>query len=102
MKNGKYDRIIFRFDTDHRTYDIRVVEDITPSGLNFVVLDSKVAVCLNEEERLEVFRADEKGSTKLTYVDDPVLGGDMTLVRKEGKLAFYRGDTIYSMSLRKK
>ncbi len=75
------------------------MEDIVPSGINFVTLDSDVVVCLNEEEKLEVFLKD-KGSVKMKSVEDPVLGGDMTLIRKGGQLAFYRGDTLYRLGLK--
>jgi hypothetical protein len=99
-KGGRYDRLVFRFDDQHRTYDVRVVEDITPAGLNFVVLDSGVVVCLGEDERLEVFHR-AQGKAKINYVEDPVLGGDMMLVRRSGQLAFYRGDRLYRLRMKK-
>jgi len=96
-KKGQYDRLVFRFEDV--LYDVRVVEDITPSGLNFVVLDSGVTVCLNEDEKLEVFKADRR-SNKLSYLEDPVLGGDMLLARVKGQLHFYRGNKLYQMSMK--
>jgi hypothetical protein len=99
-KGGRYDRLVLRFDDPHRAYDVRVVEDITPAGLNFVVLDTGVVVCLGEDERLEVFHR-AQGKTKINYVEDPVLGGDMVLVRRSGQLAFYRGDRLYRSQMKK-
>ena len=96
-KNGQYDRLVFRF-TDV-LYDLRKVEDITPAGLNFVVLDSGVAVCMNEDEKLEIFKAD-RHSHKLSYLEDPVLGGDMMLARVKGQLHFCRGNKLYQMSMK--
>jgi len=99
-KRGQYNRLVFRFDDAHKTYDLRMVKNITPSGLNFVVLDSGVAICMNEDEKLEMFLA-QKDHPKLSYVEDPVLGGDMTLVRVKGQLHFYRGNKLYRMSMKK-
>jgi len=96
-KQGQYDRLVFRFEDAE--YDVRVVENITPAGLNFVVLDSGVAVCLNEDEKLEMFKADHR-SRKLSYLEDPVLGGDMMLARVKGQLHFYRGNKLYKMSMK--
>lgn len=100
-KNGVYDRLVFRFGEDYKHYDLRIVGDITPSGLNFVVLDSGVVVCLNEDDALEVFRSDTT-SASVQYVEDPVLGGDMTLARKNGQLVFYRENKLYRMSMKPK
>ena len=64
---------VFRFDPDFQGYDIRKIENITPSGLNFTVLDSGVCVSLTEDEKLEVFSV-SKGSTSIKSVEDPMLG----------------------------
>lgn len=97
-KSGQYDRLVFRFDEQHQSYDVRIVEDVTPTGLNFVVLDSGVAVCLNEDEKLEVFQR-SLAANRIKIVGDPVLG-NMTLVRHLGQLGFYRGNGLYRMSLK--
>lgn len=96
--NGKYRRMIFRFDEDYK-YDVRIVEDVIPTGLNFVTLDSGVCVCMDEEERLEVFAA-RKGSASMKQVDDDALGADMRLVKDGGRVLFYRGDKLYSMRMK--
>jgi len=54
VKNGQYDRLVFRFDEKFKEYDVRIVEDVTPIGLNFVVLDTGICVCMTEEEKLEL------------------------------------------------
>lgn len=96
-QKGQYDRLVFRIAGT--SYNVRVVKNITPSGLNFVVLDSGVVVCLNEDEKLEVFKVD-LNSNKLNYLEDPVLGGDMMLTRVKGQLHFYRGNKLYRMSMK--
>jgi len=98
-KKGRYDRFVFRFDPTHTSYDTRKVEDVQPEGLNFVVLDTGVCVCLTEEEKLELFSA-RKGSQAIKTVEDPVLGGDMKLSKKGGTVLFARGEKVYSMRLK--
>jgi len=97
-KKGVYTRFIFRFADDYLSYDMRKVEDITPAGLNFVTLDSGVCVCLTEDDRLELFSA-KKGSAQIKVVDDKMLGGDMLLVKRGGRLGFVRGHTLYEMRM---
>jgi len=98
IKKGKYDRLIFRFSDDD-TYDIRKVEDITPTGLNFVVLDTGICVCLTEEEKLELFSV-RKGSKGVKVVEDKALSGDMILAKKAGTLLFARGGKVYTMRMK--
>lgn len=98
-KGGKYDRLVFRFSPDYQTHDLRKVEDISPVGLNFVVLDSGVAICLNEDEQLEMFSA-RKDSPKLDYVEDPMLGADMKLAKQGNKVLFARGNKVFQMKMK--
>jgi hypothetical protein len=97
-KGGKYDRLVLRFDPDD-TYDVRVVADITPAGLNFVTLDSGICVCLTEEEKLEVFKA-SKGHSAMKVVEDKTLGSDMRLFKQGGAVLFSRGGKVYRMKMK--
>lgn len=97
-KKGTYDRLVFRFD-DADTYDLRIVKDITVTGLNFVVLDSGVCVSLTEEDKLEVFPA-KRGSSSMKVVEDKVLGADMILAKHAGSVLFARGNKVYRMKLK--
>jgi len=97
-KGGQYDRLVFRFGND-LAYDIRVVEDIQPTGLNFVVLDSGVCVCLNEDEHLELFST-RKGSPTVKTIEDPILGGDMILGKMGAQVIFARGNKVYRMKMK--
>lgn len=98
-KDGHYDRIVCRFNDRYSTYDLRVVGDITPTGLNFVVLDSGVCISLTEEEKLELF-SNRKGSTGMKVIDDPMLSGDMRLIKRTSGVVFPRGNKIYSMRMK--
>lgn len=98
-KSGKYDRLVFRFDDLFASYDLRCVDDITPSGLNFVTLGNGTCVCLTEDEKIEAFSS-RKDSQNMKTVDDPVLGNDMRLMVVGGRVGFQRAGKIYQMSMR--
>jgi len=98
-KNGKYDRLVFRFDEQYQTYDITKHEDITPSGLNFVTLDNGICVSLTEDEKIVAFSS-KKGSQSVKRVEDPALGNDMRLIKVNGKVGFERQGKIYQLSLK--
>lgn len=96
-QKGVYDRLVFRFSTDRKLYDVRIVPDITPTGLNFTVLDTGVVACITEEEKLELFTV-RRGNSGIKVVSDNMLGGDMTLGTQNGKVIFWRGADLYQMS----
>jgi len=98
-KGGRYDRLIFRFDEEFSSYDLRTVSDITPAGLNFVTLASGICVSLTEDEHLEAFSA-HKGATSIRAVEDEALGNDMRLLKVGGAAGFARGDKVYKVSLK--
>jgi len=98
VKKNHYDRLVFRFDKSYTKYDVRYVKDIVHTGLNFVTLDTGICVCLNEDENIEAFSAKMNSST-IKVVEDSALDGDMRLFKMGGKVGFYRGDKIYSMSM---
>lgn len=94
------DRLVFRFGPEgDDTYDVRTIANITPTGLNFVTLDTGVTVCLTEEDRLEIFSA-QKGSVAIKTIEEKTLGADMTLAKMGGTVLFTRGDRVYWMKTR--
>lgn len=97
-KKGQYDRLVIRFGGPS-LYDAREVKDIQPTGLNFTVLDSGVCVCLDEEEKLELFSV-RPGSMNIKTVDDPALSGDMHLGKIGGQVVFSKGNKIYRMKMK--
>lgn len=96
---GKYCRMVFRFDHDG-TYDVRVVADIAAGYvINFVTLDSGVGVCLDEEERLELF-SKVRGSAGMKVVDDKALSADMTLGKFAGSPIVFHGKDIFKLKMK--
>ena len=98
-EKGTYHRLVFRFDDRYTTYDVRKIEDVSPTDINFVTLDSGICVCLNEDEELELFSS-KKGSKSVKTISDPVLGGDMRLHKDGGTVVFHRGNKIYKMRMK--
>lgn len=97
-KNGKYDRLIFEFDEVASAMKQRtLVPDITPTGLNFVVLESGVCASITEEEKLEIFAV---GSPKVRVVESDSVGNDMRLVKHGGRVAFINGRKVFSLRLK--
>lgn len=97
--SGKYQRLVFRFSSDFSEYDVRVVPDITHTGLNFVVLDTGTCVQIDEEERVNVFR-NIKDDPRLTVIDDPAIQSDMRLYRWAGQAVVAKGDKLYSLKMK--
>lgn len=101
---GKYDKLIFRFDkneTGSYVYDIRIIKDISIPQINFVVLDSGICVHLNSDGEVEVFK-DTKDSTSLKVIQDPAITDDMKLMKNGVKLIFSKDDKLYSMAMKTK
>jgi len=99
-KNGKYSRFVFRFSNDWASYDVRVIDDITPTGINFTVLDKGICVCLTEEEKLEIF-SNQKGSTPIKSFDDPAIDGEMKFCHAGGQVRFARSNKLFDISIKK-
>jgi hypothetical protein len=92
-----YLRLVFRFGTGYRDYDVRITDDVTPGGLNFVTLETGVCVHLTETGDLELFRR-EKGSTAMKVLRDTGIEG-AHLFRNGAKLLAVRGSTVYSLTM---
>jgi serine/threonine protein kinase len=99
IRDGRYDRLILRFDDHYRTYDVRAATDIAYAGLNFTVLDNGVCVHVNENEELELF-TNRPGSQGMKVIVDPAVQG-MRLFRDGTQVLACKGDTLYAVSLRK-
>jgi serine/threonine protein kinase len=93
-KKGKYDRFVF----DVANEEIRIVKDVSNTGLNFTVRDNGICVCINEQEQVEVFHKNK--INKLKIIDDPVIHGGMRLFTDGGRVLFADGDKLYSFKMR--
>lgn len=98
-KKGEYDRFVFRFAKDWSGYDLRVVTNVSYSGLNFTVLDKGVCICMTEEEKIEIFMA-EKDAQGLKQFADPAIKSDMQLSHQGNQTIFTRGKELFSITVR--
>lgn len=94
----RHDRLVFRFDAAW-AYDVRVIKGVGMTDMNFVTLDSGVCLCLDDQDRLELFSV-RKGSSTMKVIEDPVLGGDMTLAHVQGRAGFARGNRVYRVAMK--
>ena len=99
-KNGKYDKLIFRFDnTWNGEYDLRIINDVENAGINFVVLDSGNIVHLLEDGKLEIFSC-KKDSKNIKQIVDKAIDGDIKIFKEHGTLLFSKGGKVFSMKMK--
>lgn len=99
-ESSQYSRFIFRFAKDWGSYDIRVIENITPVGLNFTVIDKGICVCLTEESKIEIF-SNQKDSPNIKAFKDPAIDGEMKLCHAGDRMRFASGDKLFDISVKK-
>lgn len=97
-RDGVYDRLVIRFSSNHDHHDVRTVSDVVPTAANFAVLDSGVVVSMNEDEDLELFKADP-GDPAIKVVSDSGIDGQMILKGRRRELLFARGNGIYRLCM---
>jgi hypothetical protein len=97
---GQYNRHIFRFSKNWDGYDVRSIDNISPNGLNFTVLDTGVCICLTEEEKIEIFSG-QKDSANVKSITDPAIKADMHLCHSGPQVRFAYGNKLYSFSVKK-
>lgn len=98
-ETGQYDRFVIRFSKDWASYDTRIIENVTPTGINFTVLLKGICVCLTEEEKIEIF-SNQKDSASVKSIDDPVIEADMRLCHAGDQVRFAKGEKIYSFAVK--
>jgi hypothetical protein len=76
-----------------------VIENIHPSGINFTVTPKGVCICIDEEEKVEIFSS-QKGSQSVKSVSDPAIKGDMRLYHSDTQVRFTHGTKLYSFAMK--
>jgi len=95
---GKTDQFIIRIN-DKKEYDLRKIENITFTGINFITLEKGMCVSINHEEKMELF-SNEMGSQNMKIIDDPIVTSDMKLYRSGTKVLFATGSKLYSIKMK--
>jgi hypothetical protein len=99
VRNGRYDKLVFRFSKQFADYDVRVISDVSATDTEFTVLDSGIVLHLTDENRLEVFSSGV-GATAIRAIDDPALEGDIRLFHSGTQALIARGAELYRIQLR--
>jgi hypothetical protein len=97
-REGRMDRLVFRFDDHYQRYDCRVVQDVESATANLAVLDTGLCLCLNEDEQLEIFRG-QMGSTKLEVIADTSLCGEMKLSSRGAQALVTSQAALYQIEM---
>lgn len=100
-KGGAFDKFIYRFNEEFSDYDVRVIADVTLTGINFVVLDSGVCLHLTDSDELEIF-ASRKGSAGMKIIHDPAVRGDVSLFHSGAQALIARGNKLCRLTMRQK
>jgi hypothetical protein len=95
-RDGRFDRFVFRFDPEFRSYDVRVTTDVTTTGAEIVALSNGVCLRLDGAE-LEIFSS-RKGADELRVLHEPALAG-ARLARNGSQALFFRERVLYQMKL---
>jgi hypothetical protein len=99
-KEGRYDKLVFRFADDFGSYDVRVVSHISSTNLDFTVLDSGVVLHMTDEDQLEIFSR-FKDSSNIKVLQDASLQGDVRLFHLGAQALIARGNKLYKIKMRR-
>jgi len=98
-KKGKYDKFIFKLSEDFKKYELRKVDDISYSGINFTVLDNGVVIYVNEDEDIEIF-VNKMGKNNVKVIDSKSISGDMRLYSDGVKVIFAEKEKMYRIQMK--
>ena len=95
---GRYDKYVFRFAKDFATYDVRLLQDVTTTDIEFTVLDTGVVLHLIDDDKLEIFSS-AKDSMKLSVLEDEALKDDLKLFHTGKQALMAKGRRLYKFKL---
>lgn len=91
----RYDR--FFIYLDNQSYQIVLTENVLHTGINFTVLDNGICVFINEEDQVEIFNV--RNLSKKRTIEDKTVNHDMKLRSIGAKTVFFKGESIYSLTM---
>jgi len=98
-KDDRYSRIILKFDDSYKSYDIRIIEDIEYTGINFTVLDNGVVIAINDEGSLEIF-SNRYGMDRIDILKDSNIESTMQLCKDGIAAKFYKRNQLFSIRMK--
>jgi hypothetical protein len=96
-RQGRYERMVFRFGPDCGEYDFSTTSLLGPGNANFARLDTGVCVLTNEQGELELFPG-SKGALGRRVVQDPSVAGCRVLSDGQ-RLLITRGGKVWAATL---
>jgi hypothetical protein len=101
-KAGQFDRFVFRFASDYRTYDTYKEESISDYDINVTVLPNGIALQIVggiSSDTLRLFEAG-KGRGQYRTITDPVLTSDSRLFHRGTQACLARTNELYEIRMR--
>lgn len=96
-KNGIYDRMIFKLDSNFNSYIYEIEKDTTPVGVNFVSLPNGNCVILTGEDTIEITNRKIMQKKVLTNVN---INPKTILVNSGNDVYLYNDNILYSFRMR--
>jgi len=98
IKQGRYDKFVFRFARDFSSHDLRIISDTSSIDINFTVLDTGVALHLVDDNKLEVFLSSQNSPGLRTF-QDALLETDVRLLHSGKQALIAHGRKLCKISL---
>jgi hypothetical protein len=98
-RQGRYDRLIFKFSHDFSKYACRVEKAVECKDINFVTLENGVVVHIHREGSLEIFFR-KRTDDRIKIIQDQEIRTDMVLFKSGINVRFARGRKVFKMSVK--
>lgn len=97
FKDGKYEQIMIKFNENFNNYSFLILNnDIDSYEINFIVLDNKVCLLINEDNCLNIFTSNWQDNN-IQKIQDDAVKADMQLVNI-GKAGLIKNNILYSFN----
>lgn len=96
-KDNLYHRIIIRFSEDHKEYDLREINDVVYSGINFTVNSMGITAIINPDDSLEAI-LNIPNNNKVKKFEN--VDSNMKLYSDLNKIIFTKGNKLFSLSIK--
>jgi hypothetical protein len=94
---GRYDKFIYRFSERFSNYDVRRIEDVETTSIDFTVLGSGIVLHL-VDDGLEVFSS-RSGTTNVRVIKDQALQDDIRLFHIGSQALVVRSNKLCRVKL---
>lgn len=96
-KAGKFDRLVFGWESSSKTPRLRIDQDIAYSGINMTVTHRGICVMLHSDNQLSMCKATDP--TAMQVLDDPPIDSSMKLFTTPIGTFFINGNSIFRLDI---